>query len=84
MVEGAAVGLYMDRSIDYVAAMLGILKANAAVVPLPPSYPEARLREILAFARLDAVIAGETPLLPRKTRRSCRSRSFGRTGRRRS
>ena len=62
IVEGAAVGLYMDRSIGYVAAMLGILKANAAVVPLPPSYPEARLREILAFARLDAVIVGETPL----------------------
>ncbi len=53
---GAAVGLYLDRSVDYVAAMLGILKANAAVVPLPPAYPETRLREILAFARLDAVI----------------------------
>lgn len=54
---GGAVGLHLDRSIDHVAAILGILKANAAVVPLPPAYPEARLHEILAFARLDAVIA---------------------------
>ncbi len=59
---GAAVGLHMDRSIDCVAAMLGILKADAAVVPLPPAYPEMRLREILDFARLDAVIADEKPL----------------------
>jgi amino acid adenylation domain-containing protein len=60
--EGAAVGLYMDRSIGYVAAMLGILKANAAVVPLPPAYPESRLRDILGFAQLDAVIVDELPL----------------------
>jgi enterobactin synthetase component F len=60
--SGAAVGLHMDRSISYVAAVLGILKSNAAVVPLPPAYPATRLREILSFARLDAVIAGETQL----------------------
>lgn len=59
---GSAVGLHMDRSVGYVAAMLGILRAQAAVVPLPPAYPEARLREILGFARLDAVIVHDAPL----------------------
>jgi amino acid adenylation domain-containing protein len=59
---GSAVGLHMDRSIGYVAAMLGILGARAAVVPLPPAYPEARLREILGFARLDAVIVQDAAL----------------------
>ena len=53
---GCYVGLHVDRSIDYVASVLGILKANAAVVPLPPAYPRARLAEILGFAGLDAVI----------------------------
>ncbi len=75
---GATVGLHLERSIDYVAAMLGILKANAAVVPLPPAYPEGRLRGIFAFARLDAVIAGlpglaaagGTPVLPLAALRS--------------
>jgi amino acid adenylation domain-containing protein len=53
---GSAVGLHLDRSVAYVSALLGILKAQAAVVPLPPAYPPARLREILDFARLDAVV----------------------------
>jgi amino acid adenylation domain-containing protein len=63
--KGCYVGLHMERSIEYVVAMLGILKANGAVVPLPPSYPEGRLREILSFAGLHAVIdAADTPLPP--------------------
>jgi amino acid adenylation domain-containing protein len=57
--DGAAVGLHMERSIRFVVAMLGILKANCAVVPLPPSYPPARISEILAFAKLDAVVEDE-------------------------
>jgi amino acid adenylation domain-containing protein len=63
--NGATVGLHADRSLDWVAAMLGILRANAAVMPLPPSYPEARLREILAHAGLQAVVHSQTtPLDP--------------------
>jgi non-ribosomal peptide synthetase component F len=54
--EGAYVGLHMERSSDYYAAALGILKAGSAVVPLPPSYPAGRIEDIVAFARLDAVI----------------------------
>ena len=63
--EGSFVGLHMERSIAYVTSVLAILKLNGAVVPLPPSYPEARLGEILAFARLDAVVDdAATPLPP--------------------
>ena len=57
--EGGFVGLNVERSIDYVVATLAMLKANAAVVPLPPSYPIERLRAILDFAKLDAVFVGE-------------------------
>ncbi|NNE36106.1 MAG: AMP-binding protein, partial [Rhodothermales bacterium] len=53
---GSYIGVHMERSADYVACILGILKANAAVVPLPPSYPTERLRGILEFAELDLVI----------------------------
>lgn len=63
--DGSAVGVYMERSINYVVSVLAILKANSAVVPLPPSYPESRLREIVSFAALDAVIeGGQAPLGP--------------------
>ena len=37
------VGLLMPRSVDLVVGMLGILKAQAAYVPLDPAYPPDRL-----------------------------------------
>jgi amino acid adenylation domain-containing protein len=37
--RGDRVGLFSQRSIDAVAALLGILKAGAAYVPFDPTYP---------------------------------------------
>ena len=66
--HGSSVGLHLERSIDWVVGILGILKANAAVVPLPPSHPGGWLRDILAFSGLDAVIDdANTPLDPSLT-----------------
>ncbi len=65
VLDGCSVGLHMERSINYVVSVLAILKSNSAVVPLPPSYPAGRLRDILSFSALDAVIDDEdTPLDP--------------------
>ena len=61
----AAVGLHLERSIAWVAAVLGILKTNAAVMPLPPTYPPGRLREIVSHAGLDAVLDDATTPLDR-------------------
>lgn len=36
------VGVYLDRSLDMVVAILGILKAGLAYVPLDPHYPSDR------------------------------------------
>ena len=55
---GGLVGLHLERSIDWVVAVLAILRANATVVPLPPSFPPERLRELLEFLQLDRVIDG--------------------------
>ncbi len=41
---GALVGLYTGRSLEMVAAVLGIAKAGAAWLPLDPSYPAERIR----------------------------------------
>lgn len=54
--EGATVGLHADRSATWVAAMLGVLRVGAAVLPLPPAYPRDRSREVAAFARLALVL----------------------------
>jgi amino acid adenylation domain-containing protein len=40
---GSLVGVCMERSLELVVALLGVLEAGAAYVPLDPSYPQARL-----------------------------------------
>ena len=44
---GNRVALFMERSIDAVIALLGIIKAGGACVPLNTGYPEERLRFML-------------------------------------
>jgi amino acid adenylation domain-containing protein len=54
---GDGVGLCVDRSVWMVAALLGILEAGAAYLPLDPRYPRARLDLMAADGRLRAVVA---------------------------
>ncbi len=42
------VGLFLDRSSQVLAAILGVLKAGGAYVPLSPAHPSGRVRGILA------------------------------------
>src|SRR5262249_28264971 len=46
------VGIYVERSIDMVVGLLGIIKAGGAYVPLDPSYPQERLTFILRDAQV--------------------------------
>src|ERR1041384_8767522 len=41
------VGLLMDRSLEMIVSVLGVLKAGGAYLPLDPQYPTARLRQML-------------------------------------
>uniref|UniRef100_UPI0013BE8CAB non-ribosomal peptide synthetase n=1 Tax=Amycolatopsis circi TaxID=871959 RepID=UPI0013BE8CAB len=58
------VGLCLDRTIDLVVAVLGILKSGAAYLPLDPAAPLARRRALLdqAGARLVVASAEQTGL----------------------
>ncbi len=42
------VGISLERSADFVASILGVLKVGAAYVPLDPGYPKDRLRYMVA------------------------------------
>ncbi|MBL8225699.1 MAG: amino acid adenylation domain-containing protein, partial [Chromatiales bacterium] len=53
---GSRVGIGLPRSPDYLVAVLGVLKAGAAYVPLDPGYPPARLAFMVADAGLEHVI----------------------------
>ena len=41
------VGVMMERSLELPIALLGVLKAGAAYVPLDPDYPTERLRQMI-------------------------------------
>ncbi len=41
------VGIFLERSVEMVVALLAILKAGAAYVPLDPQYPAHRLSFML-------------------------------------
>ena len=45
------VGVCMERSVEVVVGLLGILKTGGAYVPLDPAYPEERLAFMLEDAR---------------------------------
>jgi amino acid adenylation domain-containing protein len=63
----ATVGICMDRSLEMVIGLLGILKAGGSYLPLDPAYPAERLRFMLEDAAPLAVLTEERWLrdLPR-------------------
>jgi amino acid adenylation domain-containing protein len=53
----ARVGVFLERSADLVAGLLGVLKAGGAYVPLDPAYPAERLGFMLEDAGISVVLA---------------------------
>ncbi|MBQ4491855.1 MAG: AMP-binding protein, partial [Deltaproteobacteria bacterium] len=58
--EKRIVGICMERGFDLVAALLGVLKAGCAYLPLDPSLPAERLYLMLRDAGAAGVIVGKT------------------------
>ncbi|MGD2115917.1 MAG: amino acid adenylation domain-containing protein, partial [Acidobacteriota bacterium] len=50
------VGVCAERSLDLMIALLGVLRAGAAYVPIDPSYPEERLRFMLEDSGVPVVL----------------------------
>ena len=57
--KNSAVGLYLERSLEYPLAYIAILKAGGAYMPLELSYPETLLHSILEDAKPTTVITSE-------------------------
>jgi amino acid adenylation domain-containing protein len=60
------VGIFVQRSLEMTAGMLGVLKAGAAYVPLDPAYPEERIKLMVRDADVRVVLtqswlAGQLP-----------------------
>lgn len=53
------VGLCLERGVEMVVALLGILKAGAAYVPFDPRLPDERLTYLIADSKPAAIITDE-------------------------
>lgn len=55
--RGSLVGVHVHRSVEMVAALLGIMKSGAAYVPMDPAYPRDRIAYMIDDAKLPMLIA---------------------------
>ncbi|HLP44672.1 MAG TPA: condensation domain-containing protein, partial [Candidatus Kapabacteria bacterium] len=51
------IGLLLDKSIDCIASILGIIKAGGGYVPIAPNLPEERIMEIIDDADIEVLIS---------------------------
>jgi amino acid adenylation domain-containing protein len=56
------VGIYLERSLSMIVALLAVLKAGGAYVPLDPDYPIQRLAYIAEDSQLSVLITQQTLL----------------------
>ncbi|UZW63316.1 amino acid adenylation domain-containing protein [Lysobacter enzymogenes] len=54
--RGALVGVALTRSVRTVEALLAVMKAGAAYVPLDPAYPRARLQSMIEDSAMEFLI----------------------------
>jgi amino acid adenylation domain-containing protein/non-ribosomal peptide synthase protein (TIGR01720 family) len=64
------VGVCLDRSLELVAALLGVLKAGAGYVPLDPNYPVERLRYMINDSRV-ALVLSSAPAIEKLSAIGC-------------
>jgi non-ribosomal peptide synthetase component F len=54
------VGICVQRSLEMVVGLLGILKADGAYVPLDPAFPKQRLAAMLEDSQVPVLVTSST------------------------
>lgn len=54
--KGDLIGIYLERSIDMMVTLLGIMKTGAAYVPLDPLFPPDRIAFMMEDAQLKGLV----------------------------
>ncbi|MER5774786.1 amino acid adenylation domain-containing protein, partial [Streptomyces sp. NPDC002039] len=57
--SGSVVAVLMERDVALLPALLGILRAGAAFLPLDPGYPVERLRRYVEVSRCDLIVTDD-------------------------
>lgn len=63
--RGELVGVYFPRRPEMVAAVLGVMRAGAAYVPLESKFPDARLSDIAYRANIKRLIVWQASSVPK-------------------
>jgi len=64
---GEVIGLIVDRSVDMVVAVIGILKAGAAFLPIDPSYPAERINDMLDMSECRLIVTSDDSIKYNRT-----------------
>jgi amino acid adenylation domain-containing protein len=56
---GVMVGVFVERSLDMIVALLGVMKAGGAYVPMDPTYPAERISFVLNDASVPILLTQE-------------------------
>lgn len=59
---GARIGVYMEKTIDQVCVLFGILCANALIVPILPRLKQANIEHIIVNSEMAALVTDATRL----------------------
>jgi non-ribosomal peptide synthetase component F len=65
------VALLLERSLEMVAAIVGVLKAGGAYVPIEPSYPQERVEYTIRGLAPPALVLTQWDLAPRVAGPGC-------------
>jgi amino acid adenylation domain-containing protein len=57
---GVMVGVFVERSLDMIVALLGVMKAGGAYVPIDPTYPAERISFVLNDASVPLLLTQES------------------------
>ena len=57
---GVMVGVFVERSLDMIVALLGVMKAGGAYVPMDPTYPAERISFVLSDASVPVLLTHES------------------------
>lgn len=57
--EGKYVPIWLDRSLEWIVAVLGVIKTGAAYVPIDPAYPAKRVEFILSDTAADIILTNQ-------------------------
>ncbi len=60
LLPGTLIALCLDRSLEMIVGILGVLKARGAYVPIDPGYPKERIDYIMEDTKAELVLTQET------------------------